>query len=203
MPQNVSELTVGSEWAYLQHRDGPTVCVGVLRIGKERPIRAKVRFLDDEFEGREEWVPRARLKAPWAERGPWQAREERWETVRHAAAPASSSPEYWAIDYVVSSVADLGVETGCGRNAAVLSIGDPDALGDLVGLTTEELASDSPAFIDNDGWLISTEDSGNVSINAARHGGDNPRRADAIRSCGKSKQPYGTPRAVSAAAAIA
>ncbi len=31
--------------------------------------------------------------------------------------PAYSSPEYWATDYVLSFVADLGVEIGCGRNA--------------------------------------------------------------------------------------
>jgi hypothetical protein len=154
VPQNVAELRVGSEWAYRQHRDDPIVRVRVLRIGKERPFRAKVRFVDDEFEGREDWVPRARLKAPWGELGSWRAREEQWEAVRHAAAPTSSSPEYWATDYVLSFVADLGVEVGCGRNAAVLSISDPDALADLVGLTAEELGSDAPAFMDNDGSLV-------------------------------------------------
>jgi hypothetical protein len=154
VPRNVVELSVGSEWAYRQHRDDPTVCVRVLRIGKERPLRAKVRFLDDVFEGREDWVPRARLKAPWAELGSWQAREERWEAVRRAPAAMCSSPEYWATDYVLSSIANLGVEVGCGRNAAVLSISDPDALADLVGLTAEELGSDAPAFIDNDGSLV-------------------------------------------------
>jgi hypothetical protein len=126
----------------------------VLRIGKERPLRAKVRFLDDEFEGREDWVPVARLKALWAELGSWQAREERWEAVRHAAAPASSSPGYWAADYVLSSVADIGVEIGCGRNATVLLISDPKALADLVGLTTNELAEDPLAFVDDDGSLV-------------------------------------------------
>jgi hypothetical protein len=150
VPQNIAELRVGSGWAYRQHRDDPIVRVRVLRIGKERPLRAKVRFVDDEFEGREDWVPRARLKAPWEGLGPWQAREERWEAVRHAAAPAYSSPEYWATDYVSSSVADLGVEIGCGRNATVLSISDPNALANLLGLTTEELAEDPLAFDDDD-----------------------------------------------------
>ncbi len=28
--------------------------------------------------------PGRRLKAPWEGLGPWQAREERWEAVRHA-----------------------------------------------------------------------------------------------------------------------
>jgi hypothetical protein len=118
VPQSVAELRVGSYWAYQQHRDDPTACVRVLRFGKERPLRAKVRFLGDEFEGREDWLPRARLKAPWEEVGSWQAREERWEAVRRAPAAVGSSPEYWATDYVLSSVADLGIEMGCGRNAA-------------------------------------------------------------------------------------
>jgi hypothetical protein len=154
MSQNIAELRVGSEWAYRQRRDDPIVCVRVLRVGKERPLRAKVRFLDDEFEGREDWVPRTRLKAPWAELGSWQAREERWEAVRRAPAATYSSPEYWATDYVLSSITDLGVEVGCGRNATVLSISDPDALADLVGLTAQELGTDAPAFIDNDGSLV-------------------------------------------------
>jgi hypothetical protein len=128
----------------------------VLRVGKERPLRVKVRFLDDEFEGREDWVPVARLEALWENLGSWQARQERWEAVRHAAAPEYSSPEYWATDYVLSSVADLGVEIGCGRNATVLSISDPKALADLVGLTTEELAEDPLAFDDDDGSLVAS-----------------------------------------------
>jgi hypothetical protein len=156
VPQNIAELRVGSEWAYRQHRDDPIVRVRVLRIGKERPLRAKVRFVDDEFEGREDWVPRARLKARWEGLGLWQAREERWEAVRHAAAPAYSSPEYWATDYVLSCVVDFGVETGCGRNATVLSISDPNALANLLGLTTKELAEDPLAFDDDDGSLVAS-----------------------------------------------
>ena len=152
--QNIAELRVGGEWAYRQHRDDPIVRVRVLRIGKEPPFRVKVRFVDDEFEGREDWVPRARLKAPWEGLGPWQAREERWEAVRHAAAPAYSNPEYWATDYVLSFVADLGIEIGCGRNAAVLSISNPDALVDFLGLTTDDLRSDPLAFVDDDGTLV-------------------------------------------------
>jgi hypothetical protein len=154
VPQNIADLKVGSEWAYRQHRDDPTVCVRVLRVGKERPLRVKVRFLDDEFEGREAWVPRPRLKAPWAELGSWQAREERWEAVRRAPAAMCTSPEYWATDYVLSSVADLGVEIGCGRNATVLSISDPSALANLLSLTTEELVEDPLAFDGDDGSLV-------------------------------------------------
>jgi hypothetical protein len=150
----MAELRVGGEWAYRQHRDDPIVRVRVLRIGKERPLRAKVRFLDDQFEGREDWVPRMRLKARWEELDLWQAREERWEAVRHAAAAAYSSPEYRATDYVLSSVADLGVEIGCGRNATVLTIRDPNALVDFLGLTTEECRSDPLAFVDDDGALV-------------------------------------------------
>ena len=53
------------------------------RVGAQKPARVLVRFVDDEFEGREDWVPPARLKVPWSEVEEYRAREERWNRLRH------------------------------------------------------------------------------------------------------------------------
>jgi hypothetical protein len=40
-----------------------------------------VRFVDERFEGRQEWVPPARLKVPWAAVGVFREREARWDRI--------------------------------------------------------------------------------------------------------------------------
>jgi hypothetical protein len=40
-----------------------------------------VRFVDERFEGRQEWVPPARLKVPWAAVGVFRQREARWDRI--------------------------------------------------------------------------------------------------------------------------
>jgi len=57
----------GQSWAYRARRVDDFVEVVVLRMGTQKPARVLVRFVDDRFEGREEWVPPARLKVPWSE----------------------------------------------------------------------------------------------------------------------------------------
>ena len=49
-------------WAYRARQVDEFVEVSVVRLGTQRPARVLVRFVDDAFEGREEWVPPARLK---------------------------------------------------------------------------------------------------------------------------------------------
>ena len=74
----------GQAWAYRARQVDELVEVKVLRLGTQRPARVLVRFVDDAFEGREEWVPPARLKVPWDNVGDYRAREDRWERIREA-----------------------------------------------------------------------------------------------------------------------
>jgi hypothetical protein len=53
----------------------PLVEVEVMRIGTTRPARALARFVDDSFEGKQEWVPPARLKVPWVDVDRFRRRE--------------------------------------------------------------------------------------------------------------------------------
>jgi hypothetical protein len=61
---NGEALAVGQRWAYRHGAQGAIACVEVLRVGTSRPARVRVRFVEDAYEGREDWVPPARLKVP-------------------------------------------------------------------------------------------------------------------------------------------
>lgn len=65
MPRDLAEVTVGELWAYRQRGTDPVTRVEVLRLGTAKPPRVLVKFTDDQFEGRSEWVPPRRLKVPW------------------------------------------------------------------------------------------------------------------------------------------
>jgi len=55
----------GESWAYRARSVDELVEVVVVRRGTQRPARVFVRFVDDRFEGRQEWVPPSRLKVRW------------------------------------------------------------------------------------------------------------------------------------------
>jgi hypothetical protein len=63
--QDNADVEPGERWAYRARQVDELVEVRVLRLGTQKPARVLVRFVDDAFEGREEWVPPARLKVPW------------------------------------------------------------------------------------------------------------------------------------------
>src|SRR5215472_18107762 len=74
-------VEAGQSWAYRASVKDPLVEVRVVRIGVRKPPRVLVLFADDVFEGKQEWVSPARLKALWQDREEFTAREQRWEAV--------------------------------------------------------------------------------------------------------------------------
>jgi hypothetical protein len=64
--------TAGESWAYRARQEARNAA---------RPARVLVRFVDERFEGRQEWVPPARLKVPWAAVGVFREREARWDRI--------------------------------------------------------------------------------------------------------------------------
>ena len=76
--------------------------MAVVRFGVKTPQRVLVRFVDDEFEGRQDWVPPARLKVPWSGVDEYVARERRWDEVLRPSAGVSLTEELAA-----SSVFDM------------------------------------------------------------------------------------------------
>jgi hypothetical protein len=71
----------GQAWAYRARQVDDVVEVEVLKFGTKRPARVLVRFVEERFEGRQEWVPPARLKVPWAAVDNFRQREARWDRI--------------------------------------------------------------------------------------------------------------------------
>lgn len=151
---NGEVLAVGQRWAYRQGARGTVACVEVTRVGTSRPARVRVRFVADEYEGREEWVPPTRLKARWEHVAEWQAREDRWAAVREISQHIDRTAEDDALWRVLDALPDWRYgHAGMGRTAGILTISDVDGL--VADLGIERRAIDDPvAFIDDDGSLV-------------------------------------------------
>ncbi len=154
VPYKAPTVQIGEEWAYREKARTPAVRIEIVRVGTARPRRVRVRFLDEEFEGREEWIPPNRLKVPWSDVTGWQARECRWEAVRDASSHVADTPEYWAVSAVFEAVGDDLLGDGYGAIAGVLIIPDPDALVAKVGVERDPLLDHPLAFVDDDGTLV-------------------------------------------------
>lgn len=146
-------MEVGEVWAYRAKATMRPARVEVLRLGTSRPLRVKVRFLDEGFEGREEWVPPARLKVLWASVEEWEAREARWHAVREASLGCDSAESH-AASVVLDTLRPDGFHLGYNRDSGVLLATDLDAVVRLLDTTPEVLTSEPLAFVDDDGTFV-------------------------------------------------
>lgn len=147
------EPLVGEEWAYRARSMDPLVQVVVLRIGVKTPKRVLIRFVDDEFEGQQDWVPPARLKVLWREVVAFMAREARWAGVL-AASPAHDSPEEAAVSVVFDVLIDPALATlGFNATSGTIAIADVEGLAGSLDLSPQELRAD-PSSFEEDGNLI-------------------------------------------------
>jgi hypothetical protein len=104
--QDNADVEPGELWAYRARQVDELVEVRVLRLGTQRPARVLVRFVDDAFEGREEWVPPARLKVPWQDVVPFREREQAWGRVREAGIP-DDDPRVQAAEQVLEVLSTM------------------------------------------------------------------------------------------------
>jgi hypothetical protein len=127
--------------------------VAVVRFGVKTPQRVLVRFVDDEFEGRQDWVPPARLKVPWSGVDEYVARERRLDEVLRPSAGVSLTEELAA-----SSVFDLLIpedmaELGWNAKRGTVLIHDVSGLASLLEVASSVLCA--PTSFEEDGDLIS------------------------------------------------
>ena len=159
----VPELAVGETWAYRARGHDPLVQVSIVRLGINTPARVLVRWVADEFEGAQDWVPPARLKAKWADVDEFRAREARWDAVQAEAQDLSE-----AMSSAVSTVFDLLIDEklarlGYNSENSVPRIHDVAGLAASVDFDPEELRQ-APAF-EEAGDLISPI---SVAVDVAR-----------------------------------
>ena len=152
-PGRKVEFLVGSRWAYRAQAGEDLVEVEVIRLGVKKPARLLVRWIADEFEGHQDWVPPTRLKVPWGQVEYLREWEQRWASVQ---APAWETPQVVreAIDYVVETLIDEDIaDMGYNAQGGVIKIHKIEHLSDLLGLDLENLRGDPLSFEEN-GALI-------------------------------------------------
>jgi hypothetical protein len=120
--------------------------VKVLKLGARRPRRILVRFVDDGFEGLQDWVPPTRLKALWREGDDYRAWEARWDAVI-ADSPARESPEVAAAGIVLEQVlANALFKSGFNATEGVTFIEDIAAAAEALDVDAAWFRSDLRSF---------------------------------------------------------
>lgn len=147
-------LTIGEHWAYRARQQDPLVEVSVLRLGSKAPARVLVRWVADEFEGMQDWVPPARLKANWAGVDEFRARERRWDGV---LAQSEEWPDalFSAVSLAFQLLLDEKLATlGYNAENGAVKIHDVTTLSAFLELDAEGLRDASPTTFEEDGDLI-------------------------------------------------
>ena len=104
-----------------------------------------MKFIDDDFEGREEWVPPGRLKVRWSEVEDYRASVERWERI-YAAGPRQDDPREAAAEELFDALVDEDIAFLRYRNGGAVSIRDLSGLAAPIVLLPEEVAVHPDAF---------------------------------------------------------
>jgi hypothetical protein len=154
--QDNADVEPGELWAYRARQVDELVEVQVLRLGTQRPARVLVRFVDDAFEGREEWVPPARLKVLWQNVAPFREREQAWDRVGEAGIP-DDDPRVQAAEQVFELLFDNEDVSVWYREAGALRVADPGALAARLGLDVGQMTDHALAFTDADALVAPWE----------------------------------------------
>ncbi|MEW1808776.1 hypothetical protein [Pseudarthrobacter sp. NPDC080039] len=122
----------GEEWAYRLREDAPSEKVHIVTVHRKgRKIRVDIRHLEGQPPGREENVPRSRLKVSWQNVDRYDASMEAWRRLRAESIDEHESSALWAaLELVIpSEVAELSAVS----SDDVLTVHDHQALETLTG----------------------------------------------------------------------
>jgi hypothetical protein len=147
------EVEVGSSWAYRARAVDPLVEVRVQKIGTQKPARVLVDFVDQAFEGRQDWVPPNRLKARWADAEAFLARERRWRAVESVGPRGHETVEFRAVEVVFEQLIVDEVAVLTWNAGGVTEIKDPAALALLLDVDPA-IFRDHETVFDEDGAVM-------------------------------------------------
>ena len=148
----------GRRFAYRERAHTPGNPVRPVELVKEGPPRSqkvKVRWLDGEYEGLEEWVPKVRLVVSCEEKEALLDDERRMFVALEASGDVYGTATYRAVETVFFAIPqELGAEVWFGMKAIereLLSIDDLDAAAARLGLDVEALLSEPHSYVDRFG----------------------------------------------------
>lgn len=147
---------VGKRYGYRERYRTPGEPIRPVLLVKNGPQKSKqvrVRWLDGEYEGLEEWVPEARLIVPWGEVEALQHDERRTLAAVEASGGVCGTVEYEAADPVFMAL-ESRLWTYVGYRAGdreLLATKRLDVLTGALGLSAEELLAEPGAFMDRFG----------------------------------------------------
>lgn len=156
----------GESWAYRARQVDDVVAVQVMKLGTQRPARVLVRFVDERFEGRQEWVPPARLKVPWAAVDVFREREARWDRIDQLG--IGDEPVGRAAEEVFEALIDPDVARIEYREAGACRITDSGRLAALTGLDAEQWTQCSDGFAEGADLVVPWSVTEQIAIAAAR-----------------------------------
>ena len=150
---------VGRRFAYRERARSPGEPVRPEEVVKEGPPRSnkvKVRRLDGEYEGLEEWFPKVRLVAPWEEAEALLEDERRMFEALDATGDVYDTVPYKAVQMVffVLPPGEGSDSVFFGHKAVeseLLNIEDLDAAQKRLGLSAEELLAEPHSYVDRFG----------------------------------------------------
>jgi hypothetical protein len=146
----------GDVWAYRKRGHDPLEPVAFLRGGRGKQAkRVLVRFLDEDWDGYEEWVPERRLKVPWSQVEELRDQEARWAAVSAVARPASDA-QAMAIGMAVDALLEPGALDFniSGPNAGVSRVFDIDHVAGRSGVSADEIRAHRLSFSEHDYFVV-------------------------------------------------
>lgn len=145
-------MEIDTVWAYRARSADELVPVRLLKEGTKKPARVLTRFEDPSAEGREEWVPPARLKVLWSRVEEFRADEARWQAVEDLS-PHWEDPLVEAAHTVCDLLIDEEVAS-FGYKDAHLAVSEPARLALLAGVNPTYVTSHPAGFVTDDGIVI-------------------------------------------------
>lgn len=147
---------VGRRFAYRERAftpGEPVRPVDVVRKGPSRSNKVRIRWLDGEYEGLEEWVPQIRLVAPWEESEALLEDERRSVAAMEASEETYRTVPWEAVQMVFWAVS-IQDDIGIGHRAAereLLVIRNLRETARRLGLQSENLLAEPHAYVDRFG----------------------------------------------------
>lgn len=152
-------MNVGEQWAY---REPPFVVsksfsrVEVMQFGPPKSQKVRVRLLDGEYFGLDQWVPKGRLTVPWEEADAYLADEVRYDAVLRSSRHVFGTPECeaaWMVFHTYPRPDGIIMGSSSVDAGSVLISDLTSVCGDL-GCVPEELLADPLAYLDRHGEFV-------------------------------------------------